>query len=791
MRKTALFVLFVLTQLVAVAQTYTFSGVVCDAENGNILPTAVIQLFPSKRYAQTNENGRFSFRDISSGKYRIEINYFGYDKIEKSFEILSDTVVNFNMHPVHFSLSEVIVHAKHAHDNMQKTLPVQHVSKYFILQNNSINFVKTLSNISGIASMDIGAGFSKPVIRGLGFNRVAVVDKGIVQQNQQWGADHGLEIDQYDVENVNIHKGPMSLFFGSDAIGGVIEIKNPNVPQSNGFNGEASLIAKSNNDLLGASVMTRWKHNRWFFRSTMSAQRYGDYRIPTDTIDYLTWKIPVANRCMKNTAGKESAFSLSANYVHKRFETWLHVSDVYGKNGFFPGSHGIPDITRLKDDGDSRNIDMPFSCSNHLKIINNSILHFQNNLFLFDIGFQQNYRQEVSAFHTHYSNQLPPADNPDLELQFVLNIVSANLRYVTDDKKCWSKTLGISSEFQYNRVAGYSFLLPDFERRAAGIFFINDYKIDDKWLISGGLRYDIGSLHVHGFFDNTLEEYLQMMHYLPSEQQFYAQRADELHKHFNDVSGSVGFSFSPNVSHTLKANIGRSFRFPGANELAANGVHHGAFRHEKGSNRLHSERGYQMDVDYLFKNSIWSIVVNPFFTYFDNYIYLNPTGKWSVLPHAGQIYAYEQARAIITGGEINIGYALNETWSFSSEADYVYNINIDNGYPLPFSPPARWTNSVEYLSNPQKTLQHFSAKLSNRMIFDQHRIALNEEKTPGANLWNLSLHTHWRWQRFQAIADLQVQNIFDTPYLNHLSFYRKLNAPEPGRNVQLILKIPF
>ena len=121
---------------------------------------------------------------------------------------LSDTIVASKNNAD--KLSEVIVEAKAQLSNNNIIMPVtvETIGKNFFIRKNSGNFAKTLTTIPGMSSMDIGTGFSKPVIRGLGFNRVAVVDKGIVQQSQQWGADHGLEIDQYDVDNVSIHKGP-------------------------------------------------------------------------------------------------------------------------------------------------------------------------------------------------------------------------------------------------------------------------------------------------------------------------------------------------------------------------------------------------------------------------------------------------------------------------------------------------------------------------------------------------------------------------------------------------------
>ena len=101
------------------------------------------------------------------------------------------------------------------------------------------------------------------------------------------------------------------------------------------------------------------------------------------------------------------------------------MSDVYVKNGFFPGSHGIPDLSRLRDDGSYRNIEMPYSSVNHFKAISNTALSFDKGKLMIDVGFQQNDRRELSKFHTHYSDQPLPEKNPDLELSFLLNTLTA------------------------------------------------------------------------------------------------------------------------------------------------------------------------------------------------------------------------------------------------------------------------------------------------------------------------------------------------------------------------------
>lgn len=694
---------------------------------------------------------------------------------------------------LHYLLPQVTVRAKPAQETGKiSTLPMEEVGRGFLLRNNSTGFVQTLASLPGVSSMNIGAGFSKPVIRGLGFNRVAVVDRGIVQQNQQWGADHGLEIDQYDVDNVRLHKGPMSLFYGSDAMGGVIEILPPRLPENDLFWGDATLMGKSNNNLLGTSVMASLKRGNFFYRGRATVQSYADFRIPADTIDYLSWKMPVYGRRMKNTAGREVNLSFSAAYMGEKFESRLHLSDIYGKNGYFPGAHGMPSLSRLVPDGSLRNVEMPYATSNHFKwILNNRWRLSPGAAIDLDLGFQQNLREEMSPFHTHYGNQQPPVDDGDLELRFRLKTYSANVRLLLDEEKRWSKTFGFSAEAQHNRVGGYSFLLPDFERYSGGAFWLNRVEVTEHFLLMGGIRFDAGRLRVEEYYDDVLAEYLILQGVAMEEAGFYALRSAALRSSYGDLSGSAGFAWMPSAHHTLKMNVGKSFRYPGVNELASNGLHHGAFRHEQGNSALQPEKGYQLDMDYRFRGEQFRLALNPFLGWFSNYIYLEPTGSWSILPHAGQIYRYRQAEAWMTGGEALVEWLPTERWHLSSALEYVYNQNSRDHYPLPFSPPTVITTDVTYTGDGRGALTQYILQLEHRGVMAQDRIAKNELRTSGTSLWNLSAHLHWRINGRQVVVDFQIDNLFDRAFLNHLSFYRRLNAPEPGRNGQVIVRFPF
>ena len=397
----------------------------------------------------------------------------------------------------------------------------------------------------------------------------------------------------------------------------------------------------------------------------------------------------------------------------------------------------------------------------------------------------------MSQFHTHYSNQRPPAEHPDRELLFLLRTYSTNIRWMTDLNARWSSTVGISAEQQRNEVDGYAFLLPRFRRTWGAIYWLHSVQLRPQLSLTGGIRYDIGSITVGGYYDPVLAEYLQGQAYPAETVATYAQRATNLRKRFGDFSGSVGIGYTPDNRQTLKINLGRSFRYPSANELASNGVHHGAFRHEKGDSALLSEKGYQIDIDYRYATSSLQLTANPFLAYFTNYIYLGPSGTWSLLPHTGQIYHYRQAKAYMAGGELSATYRWHPKWEVFCSAAYVHNLNLSDGYPLPFSPSATITGRLAYSDTGGKALATYTLRVENRWIMAQNRIAKNEEKTPGTNLWNLSAEMHWKVKGKRIITLLQIENLFDTAFLNHLSFYRKLNAPEPGRNLQLIVKIPF
>ncbi|MDR2414673.1 MAG: TonB-dependent receptor [Odoribacteraceae bacterium] len=664
-------------------------------------------------------------------------------------------------------------------------LPVEITGKGFTREDFTGNFARALGRVPGVHSMDIGSGFSKPVIRGMGFNRVVVLENGVKQEGQQWGADHGLEIDAFNAESVAVHKGPASLLHGSDATGGVIEITRRPPPVDNRVVGELVLLARAMNGTVGGSAMIGMKRGAWYAKLRYTEQHFGDYRVPVDTVIYLTRRLPVAGRALKNTAGMERDVAGHVEYRLGAYHAWLTASNAYQKVGFFPGAHGVPDPARLEDDGNSRDTGLPYSSVNHLKVTTRQERGWERVSLRWDAGYQRNYREERSRFHTHYGTMSPPERSPDLELAFSLDTYSSSLRVTRDNGREWEQVTGWDMQVQRNRVAGYSFLLPGYDRLSTGLFGLVTYRPDTRLSISGGARYDRGRVEVFPYRDEHLEIYLREQGYSETEIARYRWRAYAVRRDFDDFSFSLGAVLDLDDTHLLKANIGKGFRLPGANELAANGVHHGTFRHEQGDPSLLPERGWQVDLSYSYRGGAWSLSASPFLAFFGNYIYLKPTGEWSALPHAGQIYRYAGARSLFAGGELSLGIDLPLGFSYRLSGEYVYSRNLDDRSPLSFSPPTQARNTIAW----EKSGFRLHAEWQH--IATQRRTAKNEDPTNGADLLHAGVTGAFSAGNSNVEITLALENALDKRYYNHLSFYRKIELPEPGRDLRVVIRIPF
>ncbi len=734
---------------------------------------------------QTDNQGQFTFSNLAKGTYTIT--FFDQQKLIYQVEIniptnnFLDIVIPAKVE----ELDELTIHTTHA-----KTYNETIVSNQQIINNYAGSLASSLKNIAGVQSSDIGSGNSKPIIRGLGLNRVAVSENGIKQEGQQWGADHGLEIDALQTEKVNIIKGVGAIAYGGDAIGGVVKINNDSVPAYQGFSGAVLMHGQTVNENIGLAASTSFRKENHFLKAKFSVKDYADYKIPTNQIRYLNTNIPIDDGRLKNTAGQEQSVYLQGGFFNEKVKNILSLSFVGSKAGFFPGAHGIPSVDAARQDGDFRNVGFPYQQAKHYKLINQTEWYKDNYTWSLNIGLQHNHRQEWSKFHTHYSNQIKPEKDPDLELDFRLTTTDVQAKVAIEQGIYHQTEIGLQHNYQTNRVAGYSFLLPEYSRNNIGLFAQHHWDITPQWQVDAGLRLDYTQIDIEGFFDPILFDYFTLRGYPTNEASEAAQRSGDLNESYIQPNFAIGTRYRLNDNWATRATFSTNFRTPTAIELAANGIHHGAFRHEKGNPNLNPERGLSAEIGVQFEKNNWTIDWNPYVYYFQNYIYLRPSGEFSPLPHGGQIYAYDESEALLYGFEWVVKKNIDR-WSIQATLEYLSNKQISNGnanYPLPFTPPISAYGLVEYAFEDRGILTNTSAQASMRWANEQSEIARNERVTPSYTTFGLMFKTQLSLKKWSPEIQLRVDNLLDEKYYNHASFYRPIEIPEMGRNIQLIIK---
>ena len=796
MKKLSIALFCMLSFLQVNGQGFRLSGKAVDV-NQQLLKGVRIILLPSNKSALTDAAGHFYFSGLSAGEYELSASLDGFDHTESKVTIGSaNQTVQLTLHARSHQLKEVVVKDNHIQQRKQEeSLNLEVVTPEFIQRNLGGSLMKTLERLPGIKTIGIGSGQSKPLIRGLGFNRVVVVDKGVKHEGQQWGADHGLEIDQFAAGEVELIKGAASFIYGSDAIGGAIDVKPPRIPAPDVLGGAIELIGKTNNNLYGTSVSLFGRKKHWFFDSRFTYQNYADYKVPTATVYVYDYAVTLHNNQLRNTAGRETGLHFNTGYVSDHFRSVFYVSNSFSKSGFFANAHGLE--PRRVDEGmhdrDDRDIQLPRQQVNHFKVINHSEYQLPGHRLEMELGYQRNFRQEFNQYVNHgymptvYPDTLKiPAD---LEREFDKTVYSANLRdHLLSGRH--SLTVGLNTEYQDNTINGWSFLVPSFKQTTAGAFVYDKFKVNEELVLHGALRYDHGRIHMFKYTDWFTSDITTAGGTVPEK----ITRADNLSRSFNSLVWSIGLNYN-RETFNLKANIGKSFRMPIAKELGANGVNYHYFSYERGDPTLAPEQSYQADLSLGWTKEKWSLQVSPFYNYFPNYIYLNPTSDHDRNYGAGnQVFQYAQSSVMRYGGEVQFKYEIVKNFSTELLGEYLYARQLSGdkkGYTLPFSPPASVLANLTWSPTFNRHLNHTYLSVDYRITARQDKIVPPEKKTPGYKVINVQAGTRVNLYKQPVMISLQAQNLLNTRYLNHTSFYRLIELPEAGRNLILSLKVPF
>src|SRR5699024_3261620 len=391
-------------------------------------------------------DGNYELRNIKPGNYLIEINADGYKSISEEIEITEDQTLNFQLKSSVTELNEVIMTGV-TRSTQRKRSPIiiKSVDNNFLKQNTSSNLIEGLKTIPGISEISTGPAISKPMVRGLGFNRVLTLNNGIRQEGQQWGDEHGIEIDEYSVDKIEIIKGPGSLAYGSDGIAGVLNFLPPRALPDGKTKTQLISNYQTNHKLIGNSLSTAGSKNDWQWLGQISNKYAADYQNKYDG--------KVFNSGFKELNGKLFlGLNKSWGYSHltlNSFNTNLGIvegeRDDLGR--FTYENKEGNEISTTKEDYKGYKIHFPHQKINHLSIASNNYFRLNKGSIKADLGFQNNKRRE-------FEDPTTPK-TPDLFLN--LNTFTYNIRYDFEKINNWKTSIGFSGMQQNNENKGEEF----------------------------------------------------------------------------------------------------------------------------------------------------------------------------------------------------------------------------------------------------------------------------------------------------------------------------------------------
>ena len=681
----------------------------------------------------------------------------------------------------HLKLNEITVTGVTGSTKLKhSTAPVSIVSPKVLRATASTNIIDAISHQPGISQLTTGASISKPIIRGLGYNRVVVMSEGVRQEGQQWGDEHGIEVDGNSVGSVEILKGPASLMYGSDAMAGVVILHPQVLPLEDELRANVSSEYQTNNGLFAYNLSLAGNKKDIVWDAGYSEKMAHAYKNKYDGYVPGSQFHERTGRMVLGINRQKIRSRLTATLYH------LTPGIIEGERDEETGQliSNYSSLTSYKKS-------LPFQQVNHYKAVWDNSLNIGEGYLKAIVGYQQNRRQEFEE----------SAD--DYELYFKLNTLTYDFRYVSQEFSGWKLSAGLGGMYQQSGNLGEEYLIPDYRLFDVGLYATASKTLGDCWTLNGGIRYD--HRHMHG-------------------QTPHPPLGGGFTRDFNGVTGSLGAVCNINEHFNVRANLARGFRTPNMSELASNGVHEGSIRYELGNRNLKAEYSLQGDLGLDFTSRYISGQVALFANRINNYIF---THRLPVVIENGYLtYAYTQGNARLLGFEAGVDVHPIHSVHFANTFSYVdarlLNQSADTKY-LPFTPAPRWTSELkwEILHHTHSTISHHhtedyprhSTVLSfnnlyvatglNYYLKQSHIYKADETETvtPAYALLNFSAGTDIQW-RGKKVAELYViaDNVLNKAYQNHLSRlkYADLNTVtnrrgvyNMGRNISIKLVVPI
>lgn len=718
-----------------------FRGKVISEETEEAIPYATVYFVELHTGVSCNENGYFEYNYQLPKTVKIKFSAIGFQSQTLSLRFPIEDALIIRLKEAHINLHEVTVSSttgilqKYSISNIE----TKNISELAI--NNPSTLGEAISNIPSVYQASTGPGISKPVIRGLSGMRIVTYINGLRIENQQWGGDHGMGASENGIGAIEIIKGPSSLLYGADALGGVVYFTDEAYAGLNEIKISAESRYESNTNGTANFVSAKINKNNLRFNIHANYTNHADFRLPN-------------NQFAKNANFSENNVKTSFGYNYKNWV--LNIRYNYFKN--FVGLPGhTHDSVFTKETFQTltprRNTRIPAQhINNHYSLIENTFYFKQSDLKIW-IGNTSNRLMEFDEKVTI------PAIDMDL------NTTTYNARFKKNIGESIYLLTGIQGMYQLNNngTTASETLIPNAQLMDNGAYALVHAELN-KWELQAGLRYDNRAI-------KTLSEF---------------KGSEKINKQYEGINYSLGASrhFS---SYNIRINASSGFRPPHLSELLSNGIHHGTLRYEIGNSNLKSEYAQQIDASGEYVSEHLRIIINPFYQRIFNYIYLVPAGaQMQNLP----LFYYSQTHyAELTGGDIGIHYHPHflHQLHFENNVSYIYaQDNKQN--PLPLIPQTRFNSTLRFELNTKGFFQIENLSIQHLYFLEQSRVVIYE--TPSAAYQLVHASATFKINLKNPIyIRTGVKNIFNEAYIDHLSRLKNIGLENPGRNFFISLKM--
>lgn len=743
------------------------TGSVKDKE-GNPVPNARVLIQESRKSAVSDDKGEFVLDHVPPGKYTLIAIARGYHSESLSVTIgEKDQKIQFALAKSSLDESAINVTAKSTiSDFLTSPQPITVLSGRQLDRQRGETAMSAINNTPGVSNLTTGAGTSKPIIRGLTGQRVLVMTDGIRQEEQQFGDDHTVELDAFNIQKIEIIRGPGSLLYGSDALGGVVNVIRDKAPLSGeGVPRMAGIFnsnSYSNNKQDAGNFAVFGNIDGFGYRASSNTRKAGRITTPNGTI-------PNTGMIEKNQSASIGLDGKWGNFYVDSFRR-EQTQDLFDNPNENPGSTVHQKLL-------------------HEKSHFHSFLIFSAGNLELDFSYQRNNRREIES-----KNKLLPIK--DVLLDESVDVFDKSFQYyqatsrakyqglnlfldtATADAKFHHKpifnflkgTFGVSGLEQKNRTIGTEPLIPSYGIVNVAGYFLEELKLGSVTL-SAGVRGDKRSADIR---NNA------------------ALGITEQTKNYYATTGSAGLVWRIDKSFSTVLNYGRGFRAPTPFELFSNGVHEGTGKFEIGKDTLKPEYSNNLDLSFRYASSRIQTEISAFQNHIQNFIYAASIAE--IDPESGlPKYKYKQGDAMLRGGEFSIQAEVTRKLVLSGGIDIVHARNQNDTNPLPRTTPNRARAGLRWTEESLWGMKNFYVSINGRFYDSQYRVDPKETPSKGYNLTDIGLGFELPYfgdGTSKPTVDLSVQNVFNVAYVDHLSRYKDY-ALNPGINAILKVSFPF